>query len=68
MRTFSSGPIQDEVLTIISEHPYYEDHFESNFQDKISPYNQIFEQPEEELIEFKWEQQMDPNKSSSEHI
>ena len=43
----SSEHIENEVLNINSEHPYYEDHFESKFQAKISPSNQIFEQPEE---------------------
>ena len=45
-----SENIQNEVLTITSEHPYSEDQFESKSQDKISPYNKNFEQPEEELI------------------
>ena len=44
---FSSEHIQNEVLIINYEHPYYEDHFEKEFQHKISPYNQSFEQPEE---------------------
>ena len=30
MRHYSLGPIQNEVLTISSEHPYDEDHFEKN--------------------------------------
>ena len=34
--------IQNEVLTITSEHPSYEYNFERTFQDKISPSNQIF--------------------------
>ena len=63
-----SENIQYEVLTITSEHPYYEDQIERKPQDKISPYNQSFEHPEEELIEFKGEEQMDPNNLSSEHI
>ena len=28
LKKISSGPIQDEVLTINSEHPYSEDHLE----------------------------------------
>ena len=32
LRKFSSGPIQNEVLTITSEPTYYEDHFERKFQ------------------------------------
>ena len=68
LKNLSLGPIQNEVITINSENPSSEDHFESKFQDKISSYNQSFEQPEEELIEFKGEQNMDPHKLSSEHI
>ena len=52
-RKFSSVPIKSEVLTINSKHPYSEDHFESKFQDNISPYNEIFEQPEEEFTPLK---------------
>ena len=47
---FSSGPIQNEVLTITSEYPYFEDHFEIKFQAKFSPPDQKFEEQEEELI------------------
>ena len=36
LRKFSSGPIQNEVLTINFEHPSSEDHFERKFQDNIS--------------------------------
>ena len=43
----SSGTIQNEVLTLTSEHPSSEDQFESKSQEKISPYNQGFEKPEE---------------------
>ena len=39
-----SENIQNEVLTITSEHPYSEDQFERKSQDNIYPYNQIFEQ------------------------
>ena len=42
-----SENIQNEVLTITSEHPSSEYNFEVKFQDKISPFNQSFEQPEE---------------------
>ena len=45
--------IQNEVLTITSENPSSEDHFDRKFQDNIYPSNQIFEQPEEKLTEFK---------------
>ena len=63
-----SENIQNEVCNITSEHPSYEYKFERNFQDKISKYNQSFEKLEEELIEFKGEQQMDQNNFPSEHI
>ena len=43
LRKYSSGPIQNEVLTLTSEHPYSADHFERKSQDKISPYDQSFE-------------------------
>ena len=56
-----SENFQNEVLTITYEHPSSEYNFERKFQDKISPYNHIFGQPEEELIEFNGEQQMYPN-------
>ena len=46
LRKFSFGPIQNEVLTINSEHLSSGDHFESKSQYKISPTYQIFEQPE----------------------
>ena len=46
---FSSVPIQNELLNITSEHIYSEDTFEGKFQDKISPSDQSFEQPEEYL-------------------
>ena len=48
----SSGPIQNEVLNITSEHPSSADHFERKFQAKISTSNQSFEKLEEKLIEF----------------
>ena len=65
MRKFSSGTIQNKVLTINSEHLSSEDHFERKFQDKISPYDQIFEKKEEELIEFKEKNHDTLRKSSS---
>ena len=55
LRNSSPGPIKNEVLTLSSEHPYFEDHFESKFQYKISASDQSFEKQEEELIEFKEE-------------
>ena len=42
-----------EGLTITSDHIYSTDHFESKFQDKISPSDQSFERQDEELIYFK---------------
>ena len=53
---------------IQNEHPSSEYNFKRKSQDKISPSNQGFEQPEDELIEFKVEQQMNPYRISSEHI
>ena len=47
LRKFSSELIQNEVLTVNSEHPYSEDNFERKFQDKISPSDQSFEKQEE---------------------
>ena len=46
-KTFSSVPIQNEVLTITSEHPYSINHFEKKFQAKISPSEQSLEKEEE---------------------
>ena len=48
-----SEHIKNEVLTITSEHPYSENHFEKKIQYNISPSDQSFEKQEEELIEFK---------------
>ena len=53
------------MLTINSEHPSSEDHFESKFQYKISPSDQSFEKQEQELIEFKEEQYDELRKFSS---
>ena len=44
---FSAEHIQNEVLNITSEHPFFEYHFEIKLQAKISLSNQVFEQPEE---------------------
>ena len=65
---FSLDHTKNEVLTLTSEHPSYEGNFQSKFQANFSPYNQCFEQPEEELIEFDGKQQMESKKLSSEHI
>ena len=40
---FSSKLIVNEVLTLTYETPYSIDKFERKFQDKLSPYNNIFE-------------------------
>ena len=45
--------IQNEVLTINSEHPSSKHHFGRKFQAKIYPPDQSFEKQEEELIDFK---------------
>ena len=47
LRKSSAGPIQNEVLTLTSKDPYSVDHFESKFQDKISPSDKSFEKQEE---------------------
>ena len=47
LRHFSSGPSQNEVITITSEYPSSEDHFKRKFQEMIYPSNQSFEKPEE---------------------
>ena len=65
MGKFLSGPVQNEVLTIKPEHPSYVDHFERKFQAKISPYDQSFEEQEEELIKFKEEHHDELGKFSS---
>ena len=67
LKKFSSKLIENEVLNLTSEHPYSEYNLERKFQSKLYPYNNIFEQPEEELIDFKGKQQMEPNKFSSYH-
>ena len=55
LRKISSGPIKNEVLTINSEHPSSEDHFERRLQANISPFGQSFENQEEKFIDFKEE-------------
>ena len=50
LRKFSSGTIQNEVITIISEHPYSADHFESNLQTRVIHLIKILKN-EESLIE-----------------
>ena len=45
--------IQNGVIPIIPEHQSSDYKFERNFQYNISPSNQGFEQPEEEMIEFR---------------
>ena len=41
LKKFSSGPIQNEVLNITSEHTYYEDKFERKFQANNYPFPYI---------------------------
>ena len=38
---------QLQPLSLNSEHPYSEDNLERKVQANLSPYNQVFEQPEE---------------------
>ena len=54
--------------TFMTEHSSYEYHFESKYQANSVPSNQISEQLEEKLIDFKGKQKMEPNKFSSDHI
>ena len=49
LRKISSVPIQNEVLTLTSEHTSSTDQFDRKFQAKISPSEQIPEKPEEEV-------------------
>ena len=67
-KRLSSYHTSDEVLTLTSEHLSSEDSFDRKFKAKFYPYNQIFEQPEEYLIEFKGKQQMGQKTFSSEQI
>ena len=62
-KKLSSYHTSDEVLTLTSEHLSSEDSFDRKFKAKFYPYNQIFEQPEEYLIEFKGKQQMGQKRS-----
>ena len=64
----SSGPIQNEVSTVTSEHKISEHDYERKLETRISPYSQSFENQEEQLIEFKGEQQMEKKYFSPEHI
>ena len=50
--TQSYWKVQNKVLPITSEHPSSEYNPERKLQENLSLSNQIFEQPEEELIEF----------------
>ena len=56
------------MLTITSENPSSEDHFERKFQANIYPHDKSFEKQEEELIEFNGKQQMEPSTFSSEQL
>ena len=56
------------MLSLTSEDSYSKYYLEKKNKAKISLSNQKFEQQEEEMIEFKGEKQMEPNKFSSEHI
>ena len=56
------------MLTLTSETPSSEDHFENKFQSKISSSDKSFEKQEEELIEFTEEEKMEQKKLSPEHI
>ena len=56
------------MLTLTSEPPYSEDKFCTKSQSKFATSDQSFENQEEELIDFKGKQQMEPNKLLSENI
>ena len=62
LRTFSSGLIQNEVLTINSEHPYSVDYFERKSKPNISPSDQIYEKQEEWLTYSKEEHHVELRK------
>ena len=49
---FSSEHIENEVLTLTSKTSSSEDCFETKLQSKFDKSDQIFEQPEEELMDF----------------
>ena len=55
------------MLTITSEHQYYEYTFDRKFQAKLYTPNNFFEQPEEYLIELMGKKEMEPNKFSLSH-
>ena len=56
------------LITITFELPCNEDHFENKFQYNIYPSDTSFEKQEQQLIEFKEKQQIEPCILSSEHI
>ena len=53
------------MLTLTSENPPSKNHFERKFRAKISPYDQIFEEQEKQLIELKEEHYDELRKFSS---
>ena len=64
---FSTEHIQNEVITITSEQPSSEYHCERNFQSEMYPYDKSYEEQEEDLIYFKWKQQMNYSMFSSDN-
>ena len=44
---FLSEYVKNELLTLTSDHPYFEDNFQSKFKAGISPSDRNFEQTEE---------------------
>ena len=62
---FSWENIQNEVLTITSEHTSSEYHFDRKFQSKIYSSDQTFENYKEEFIKFKGKYHDELIKSSS---
>ena len=63
----SSEHMENKMVTLTSETLSFEDWIETKIQANIDKYDQHFEKPEEKLVDFKGEQQMDPNNLSSEH-
>ena len=53
---FSSEHIKNEVLTITYDNSYSEYNFENKIQAKFDKSNKMFEQQEEEFMDFKVKQ------------
>ena len=62
-KNFSSEHIINKMFTLTFEALSSEDFFENKLQAKFDKFDQIFEQPEEELMDF-----IDQKHQESEHI